>query len=98
MQAMGLSADPKALALDILIRDSLINDAADALHINITPGYIESRLRTSRSHSKTACSDYCPLMYLTKGGNVNPAALSRYLAHEKISNEDLTIYQRGHVS
>jgi len=37
MQAMGLNADPKSLALDTLIRDTLINDAVDALHINITP-------------------------------------------------------------
>ena len=44
IQAMGLNSDPKALALDILIREALINEAADALHINITPGYIESRL------------------------------------------------------
>ena len=66
IQAMGLNADPKALALDILIREALINEAADALHINITPGYIESQIGTIRKLFNDNLLRYCHLMYLMK--------------------------------
>ena len=88
MQAMGLNADPKALALDILIRETLINEAADALHINVTPGYIESRLEHPEFIQRQL-TQILPAYVFDQTGNINPAALNNYLARERISNEDL---------
>ena len=88
IQAMGLNSDPKALALDILIREALINEAADALHINITPGYIESQLEHPEVVHKQL-AQILPSYVFDETGNINPAALNRYLAHERLSNEDL---------
>jgi Parvulin-like peptidyl-prolyl isomerase len=88
IQAMGLNSDPKVLALDILIRDVLINEAADTLRINITPDYIESRLDNPEFIQKQL-SQILPTYVFDEGGNINPAALNRYLSHERLSSEDL---------
>lgn len=88
MQAMGLNTDPKAMALEILIRDTLVNEAAEALHINITHDYIESRIANPEFIQKQLMQ-VLPIYVFNEGGTINPAALNNYLSHERLSGEDL---------
>jgi peptidyl-prolyl cis-trans isomerase D len=88
MQAMGLNTDPKAMALEILMRDTLVNEAAQALRINITHDYVESRIANPEFVQKQLMQAL-PVYVFNEGGTINPAALNNYLSHERLSGEDL---------
>lgn len=86
IQSMGMNADPKALALDILIRDTLISQAADALCINITQGYMDYKLERPDTAQRQLAQILPPHVF-DPAGNLNPAALNRYLAQQRVSHE-----------
>jgi peptidyl-prolyl cis-trans isomerase D len=88
MQAMGLNTDPKTMALEILTRDTLVNEAAQALHINITHDYIESRIANPEFVQKHLMQ-ILPIYVFNEGGTINPAALNNYLSQERLTGEDL---------
>jgi peptidyl-prolyl cis-trans isomerase D len=88
IQAMGLNTDPKALALDTLIRETLINEAAESLNIKLSPKYIETKL-SSPEVVQRQLTQILPTYVFDEMGNINPAALARYMAHERMTNEEL---------
>ena len=88
IQAMGLNSDPKTMALDMLIRDLLVNETAHEININITPGYMESRLENPEFIQKQL-TQILPTYVFDEGGFVNPVALNRYLSQERLTGDDL---------
>ena len=88
IQAMGLNTDPKALAIDSLVREALINEAAEVLNIKLTPGYIETKLSNPEVVQRQL-TQILPTYVFDEMGNINPAALARYMAHERMTNEEL---------
>lgn len=88
IQAMGLNSDPKTMALETLVRETLLNESAESLHINLTPGYIESELERPEVVQRQL-TQILPAYVFDETGGINPAALSRYLTHERISHEEL---------
>ena len=88
MQAMGLNADPKVMALESLIRDTLVNDAAAAFHTNIAPDFMEARIANPEFIQKYLMQ-VLPIYVFGENGAINPAALNNYLSHERLSGEDL---------
>lgn len=88
MQAMGMNPDPKAQALDSLVRDALLDQAAQALRIQVTPGYIEAKFQNPEEVSRQL-AQVLPVSVFDETGAVNPAALNRYMARQKLSSTEL---------
>lgn len=94
MQAMGMNPDPKALALETLIRDTLIDQAAMAMNIRISPAYMDSKLEKPEEISGQLAQILPPTIF-EQGGNINPAALNRYMVQQKMTQDSLNQLIQG---
>jgi hypothetical protein len=88
IQAMGMNADPKTLALDTLIREALLNEAAESLNIKLTQGYVEAKLMDPRV-MQGQLAQILPAYVFDEMGNINSAALASYKAREHLTDEEL---------
>lgn len=88
MQMMGLNIDPKVMALETLIRNSLINDAASHMHIYLTNDYVISQLNNPGAVQRQLAEILPNYVFDPETGTINPAALHQYLAREQITAED----------
>ena len=86
--AFGLSNDPKNLALEILIRQALLDQEAEALKLSISQGYFDYKIENPEFLQRQL-SQLMPLDIFEQDGSLNPAALSHYMAREKISEQEL---------
>ena len=88
MQAMGMNTDPKAMALETLVKDSVIDQAAQAMHIHATQGYIDAKFEKPEELTRQLTQILPPTLF-ERDGSINPAALNKYMAHQRMSNDDL---------
>lgn len=95
MQMMGLNADPKVMALETLIRNALINDAASRLHIYLTNDYAISQLNGQGAVQRQLAEILPNYVFDPETGGINSAALHQYLAREQISAEDYIEMVKG---
>ena len=94
MRAIGMNTDPKEQALDSLVRDALVDQAASAMRIHVTPAYIEAKFENPEEISRLL-TQVLPVTVFQEGGIINHAALSRYMSRQRISPEDLNNIVRG---
>ncbi len=85
LKSLGMS-DPKVLALNGLIQESLLNNVAKTLGIQVSPNYIAEKLQDP-SYLYEELSDVIPLAAIDQQG-LNATLVSRYLAQNRLSMQD----------
>lgn len=82
LQMMGMSTDPKALALNSLTRKALLNDVAQELPLAVSEEKAQARLKDPMFIYQEL-SDYAPLFAWDQSlGGINPLILAEY--HRKV--------------
>ncbi len=86
MHLMGIGTDVRKVALESTIRNTLINQATDALAIPITSGYIEAIFsRPGAAHQELY--DILPASLFERDGSIRERALSVYMNRMGITGE-----------
>jgi parvulin-like peptidyl-prolyl isomerase len=85
LKALGMD-DPKTLALNSLIQESLLNGLVKALGIHISPDFIAAKLQDP-SYIYEELSDIIPYAAIDQQG-LNITLVNRYLAHNRLSMQD----------
>jgi parvulin-like peptidyl-prolyl isomerase len=87
-QMMGMKLDPQALAVDALIRKTLLNTVADQLPLHVDSGLAQSQLNNPVLISQEL-SDIVPLSAWDPAlGGINPLLLNAYLQQMHISSSE----------
>ena len=87
-QMMGLSLDPQRLAVDSLIRKSLLNQIADMMPLHVAGDVAQSQLNNPLLISQEL-SDVVPFSTWDPAlGGINKSLLYGYLRHVGISSSD----------
>ncbi len=87
LQAMGLSSDPKSLAFDQLVRETLLNQVSDALSLYLHPDYIADKLHDPQ-FTMQKLTDIVPFSVLGPTGVIDMQKLKMYLRNMKLSMTD----------
>ncbi len=87
LQSLGLN-DPKAVALQALIQEELLNQTADALSLRIAPDYILQILQNSSLVQKELGDIVPPYLLDEVQGMINPTRLNQYLQHYRLTITD----------
>lgn len=88
LQMMGMSTDPKALALNSLTRKALLNDVAQQLPLAVSEEKAQSHLKDPMFIYQEL-SDYAPLFAWDQSiGGINPLILAEYHRKAGISSAD----------
>ncbi len=85
LKRMGLEQDPQLVALEMLIREMLMNEAAAKLGVHIGKDYIIQKL-ADNAFVKQELADLIPAYALRPTG-IDQELLKRYLKHIKMSQE-----------
>jgi peptidyl-prolyl cis-trans isomerase D len=85
LQALGLS-DPKTMALNGLIQDTLLNNVARTLNIQVSPEFIIQKLNDP-SYVAEELSDIVPFYIIDQQG-INMPMLNRYLSLHRLTMKD----------
>ncbi len=86
LQSMGFSNDPKQLAHQVLVREELLNNAANNLHIYAHPTSIARELNNMRFIQQQ--SSLIPPYVMSEGGEINERYLNQHLQRMGISLGD----------
>lgn len=84
LASMGISSDPKQLALDTLIRQELLNELADNNHIALHPQFIVEKIN-DYDYVQNNLSDIVPLFILDQEGAINPEMLKLFTSRMGMS-------------
>ncbi len=87
MEMMGLSMDPKSLALDQLIQDELLNQAADTLGAQMDPETVQERLNNPLFIQQQLFG-LLPMAVFNRDGSINYRLLKMYLTRVGLTVED----------
>lgn len=85
LKSLGMN-DPKALALNGLIQESLLNDVVKTLGIHVSPQFISQKLQDA-SYLYEELSDVIPFAAIDQQG-LNVPLVNRYLAYNRLSMQD----------
>ncbi|MDP3889417.1 MAG: peptidylprolyl isomerase [bacterium] len=87
LEAMGVSADPRRLAYESLVREELINQTTQKLVIHLSADYIADKLNDS-SFLYRELASYVPLYSLGQDSDNNQKILRAHLQRKGISISD----------
>ncbi len=86
LQAMNISTDPKALAIEMLIKENLINQCAHALGIQLHTDYISYSMNDQK-YIQHYLGNIVPLFIFDQSGTLNVEKLKAFLQHKGLSAE-----------
>lgn len=86
LQAMNIPTDPKALAIEMLIKENLINQCAHALGIQLNADYIAQSMNDQK-YVQHYLGNVVPLFVFDQSGALNVEKLKAYLHHKGLSSE-----------
>lgn len=86
-QALGFSADPKRMAMEQLIQESVLNQAASNLGMQVSDAYIAEKL-SNPLFVQQELGDVVPMAVFDPSGGINPRALHNYLRHIRLSGAE----------
>lgn len=89
LRSMGISAHPKDLALDVVIREELLNQAASAMKIAVHPDYAAKKMNDF-NFVRQELSDLIPYSAMTEAG-ISMAHVSDYLRRMQLSVADFEV-------
>lgn len=84
LQAQGIDTNPQALARDLLIKQELLVQLAQSMHISINHEYISEKLN-DREFVAQNLSDIVPSFIFEKSGVINQESLRLYLKHQGLT-------------
>jgi len=84
MQAMGLSTDPKALAFDVLVKTTLLNQFARELGVAVHGDYIAESINDAQ-FARRHLQRVLPPFVFDQTGMLHPERLNMFLKHRGIS-------------
>ncbi len=87
LQAMNISTDPKALAMEILIKESLMNQCAQLLGIHLHTDYV-SQSMNDQKYVQQYLGNIVPLFVFDQSGTLNVEKLKAFLKHKGISAQN----------
>lgn len=88
MESMGMIANPTLLAYDALVRETLLNDVAQELHMEVHPEYIKQTLGNILT-SYQELSDVIPMEAIdVRNGSIHEQALRKHLRRLGLSMAD----------
>jgi hypothetical protein len=87
LQSMGLSGDPSVLAVDSIIKDELMNQEANKLHLFLNDAYVAEKL-ADRTFVQQVLSDLVPAYTLDPMKGINESLLHAYLRQINLSVAD----------
>lgn len=85
LKTLGMD-DPKTLAINSLIQESLLNGVVQHLGIHISPDFVAKKLQDP-SYIYEELSDIIPYAAIDQQG-LNISLVNRYLAHNRLSMQD----------
>lgn len=83
-QALGFPTDPKLMAMEQLIQESVLNQAASDLGLQVSDAYVAEKL-SNPLFVQQELGDVVPMGVFDPSGGINPRALHNYLHHVKLS-------------
>lgn len=87
LQAMNWPTDPKALAFEVLVRESLINGFVRSLGIQINADYITQSINDMQ-FARRHLQRLLPAFLFDPSGSLNPEKLKMFLQHKGFSIRD----------
>lgn len=84
LQAMNISTDPKALAMEILVKESLMDQCAQALGLHLHPDYVFQSMNDQK-YVQHYLGNIVPLFVFDQSGTLNVEKLKAFLKHKGIS-------------
>ena len=84
LQAMNISTDPKALALEMLINEELITQCAKSLGIQLYPNYIAECIH-NQHFAQQNLGNLVPPFVFDQSGALNEDKLKLFLQHKGLS-------------
>lgn len=87
LQSLGVSADPKIFALEMLIKEELIAEVAQRMNLRVSPTFVSEKL-ASPTFVQQELSDLVPVFVMDPYAGINMQALRAYLQRLRISMSD----------
>lgn len=84
LQAMNISTDPKALAMEILVKESLIDQCAQSLGIHLHSDYVFQSMNDQK-YVQHYLGNIVPLFVFDQSGALNIDKLKAFLKHKGMS-------------
>ena len=84
LQAMNIPTDPKTLAIEVLIKEDLINQCATRLGIQLHPDYIAQSMSDQR-YAQQNLSNIMPAFVFDQSGSLDTEKLKAFLHHKGLS-------------
>ncbi len=81
-KSLGI-ADPKTMAINGLIQDTLLDEVADTLNIRVSPEFIQRKINDP-SYVATDLAEVVPFYVIDQQG-INMTLLNRYLSYNRLS-------------
>jgi hypothetical protein len=84
LQAMHIPTDPKALAIEMLVKEDLINQYAQSLGIELSADYIAQSINDQK-HAQQSLSNIVPSFLFDQSGSLDTDKLKAFLRHKGLS-------------
>lgn len=86
LQAMNISTDPKALALEMLIKENLVSELASEIDIHLHPDYIMQSMNDQK-YAQQNLANVLPAFVFDQAGGLDVEKLKMFLQHKGLSIE-----------
>lgn len=84
LQAMHIPTDPKALAIEMLVKEDLINQYAQSLGVELSADYIAQSINDQK-YAQQSLSNIVPSFLFDQSGSLDTDKLKAFLRHKGLS-------------
>lgn len=92
LQSQGMPTDPQVIALNDVTAEELLNQAAKALHIDVSPAYISQKLSDKRFVSNSPIGHILPPDLIGANGAIDKTMLRMYLQRLNMTGQQFEEY------